>query len=175
MKSNLLIVLVAISALVIGVAVQMYNVADQQSEQMPPKLEFSFPDMQEKMQPVTQWQGKILVINFWATWCPPCLKEIPEFIQWQQEFQPDSVQFVGIAIDDKDAVAGFLKSIGVNYPMLIAGDEGFMLARQLGNIVNVLPFTIIVDRQGKIVHRQSGELSRAQFLEAVRPLIRSYD
>jgi len=127
------------------------------------------------MQHISQWTGKILVINFWATWCPPCLKEIPEFIRWQQEFQAEQVQFVGIALDQHKAVADYLQTVDINYPMLIADDAGTELAGRLGNILNTLPFTVIVNQQGQIVLRQLGELSREQFLAAVRPLFGAND
>ena len=171
MKTNLLIALFAMLALVAGVIVQMQLSADQQSAAPAQQLEFAFPDVNGQMQAVSQWRGKILLLNFWATWCPPCLKEMPDFIQWQQEFQASDVQFVGIALDDQAAVAAYLQRINVNYPILIAGDEGSVLARQLGNIINAVPFTVVIDRQGQIVHRQPGELSRKQFLQVVQPLL----
>lgn len=171
MKNNGLIALVAILALVVGFALQKYNGLESQSSSTAVQLDFSFPDTKGEMQPISQWRAKILVINFWATWCPPCLKEIPEFIQWQQEFQSEQVQFVGIALDDQKAVVDYLQTVAINYPMLIAGDEGVMLAQQLGNILNTLPFTVIVNQQGQIVLRQLGELSREQFLEALQPLL----
>jgi len=170
MKNNGLIALVAVLALVVGFVLQQLGGSDNQSKSTPVQLDFSFPDMKGQLQSITQWQGKILVINFWATWCPPCLKEIPEFIQWQQEFQSQQVQFIGIALDDQQAVADYLQTVELDYPVLIAGDTGTELAKRLGNIINTLPFTVIVNQQGQIVHRQLGELSRAQFLESVRPL-----
>lgn len=171
MKTGLLILLVASIALAAGVLLQQHNQPAGGVEKAEPALQFSFPDMDGRLQAVSQWRGKILVINFWATWCPPCLKEIPEFIQWQARHQSNNVQFVGIAIDDRDAVADYLQRVAVNYPILIAGDEGSMLARQLGNIINAVPFTVIVDQQGRIVHRQPGELTAEQFLRVVEPLL----
>ncbi|MDD2761727.1 MAG: TlpA disulfide reductase family protein, partial [Methylomonas sp.] len=107
MKSKVWIVLVAISALAVGMVMQMRTISERLPESSP-QLDFSFPDMKGQTQSVAQWRGQILVINFWATWCPPCLKEIPEFIRWQREFAADSVRFVGIALDDDAAVAEFL-------------------------------------------------------------------
>ncbi len=168
MKNNVLIALVAVLALVVGVLMRLDDGNPGRPEST--KLDFSFPDVNGQMQAVSQWQGKILLINFWATWCPPCLKEIPEFVKWQQEFAENGIQFVGISLDEQAAVADYLKTIELNYPMLVAGDAGAMLAQQLGNILNAVPFTVVVNQQGQIVYRQPGELSREQFLKVVQPL-----
>lgn len=171
MKTGLLILLVAGIALTAGILLQQHNLPAGGVEKAEPALQFSFPDMDGRVQAVSQWRDKILVINFWATWCPPCLKEIPEFIQWQQAYRAKNLQFVGIAIDDRESVADYLQRVAVNYPLLIAGDEGSVLAHQLGNIINAVPFTVIVDQQGQIVHRQPGELTKEQFLRVVEPLL----
>ncbi|MBS3964795.1 MAG: TlpA family protein disulfide reductase [Methylomonas sp.] len=173
MKKNIVIGLVVLVALAGGLWVQVLRQAPVST---PPgigaaSLDFAFPDVDGQMQNIRQWQGKILVINFWATWCGPCLQEIPEFIRLQDEYGGRGVQFVGIAIEDREAVAAYLKGVAVNYPVMVAGDAGSYLARQLGNIINAVPFTVIVDHQGQIVHRQPGELSRQQFQRIVEPLL----
>lgn len=175
MKARLLIVLAAVLALLAGVALRMQQASLEQSATVSAELQFSFPDVNGQPQSVSQWRGKILVINFWATWCPPCLKEIPEFMQWQQEFAAKGVQFVGIALDEQQAVADYLQKTPVNYPMLVAGDAGSVLARQFGNIINAVPFTVVVDGRGQIVHRQPGEMQRDEFLRVLRPLLEAND
>ncbi|AEG00159.1 TlpA family protein disulfide reductase [Methylomonas methanica] len=171
MKTALMILLVAGIALAAGIFLQQQNQPAVAVDKAGPALQFSFPDTDGQVHSASQWQGKILVVNFWATWCPPCLKEIPEFIQWQDTYRAKNLQFVGIAIDDRDSVAEYTQRVAVNYPILIAGDEGSVLAHQLGNIINAVPFTVIVDQQGRIVHRQPGELTKAQFLRVVEPLL----
>ncbi|MGH8666480.1 MAG: TlpA family protein disulfide reductase [Burkholderiales bacterium] len=109
-------------------------------------------------QPMAQWRGKVLVVNFWATWCPPCLKEIPEFIRLQQRYGPKGVQFVGIAIDNTSQVLGFMAQHGMNYPVLMAEREGLDLARAAGNRLGGLPFTVVIDRQGKAAQVELGVL-----------------
>ncbi|MCK9607417.1 MAG: TlpA family protein disulfide reductase [Methylomonas sp.] len=171
MKTTLMILIVAGIALAAGFLWHQQNRPAVAVETASPGLHFQFPDADGRLQAVSQWRGKILVINFWATWCPPCLKEIPEFIQWQQAYRAKNLQFVGIAIEDRDAVSVYLQGIAINYPILIAGDEGSVLAHQLGNIINAVPFTVIVDQQGRIVHRQPGELTKEQFLQVIEPLM----
>jgi len=171
MKIKLIFLLVAILATAAGYKLQ-HNVSETKPlEPASAELTFAFPDLNGNLQNAQQWRGKILLINFWATWCGPCLKEIPEFIQLQQEYQDQNLQFIGIAIDDRQAVADYLQRIKINYPILIAGDTGSLLSHQLGNIINAVPFTVIVNPQGQIVHRQPGVLSKSQFLEVVQPLL----
>lgn len=171
MKSNLLLALVAVLALLGGVSLHALLAWQNDSVAEIGQLAFEFPDVDGRPQNVAQWRGKVLVINFWATWCPPCLKEIPEFVEWQREYQARNVQFVGIAVEDSLPVAKYLNSQAVNYPILVAGDAGSELARQLGNLFNAVPFTVVVDSQGRIVYRQPGEMSKEQFLQAVQPLL----
>lgn len=170
MKQNLLLVAVALLALIVGFAArrQFQGTVASSAE---PALSFAYPDLDGKMQAVSQWRGKILVINFWASWCGPCKQEIPEFIALQQQYAGQGVQFVGIAIDDREPVSAFLQQVKINYPILLAGDTGITLSRELGNIVGVLPFSVVVNQQGQIVHRQLGELSKNDLIGVIEPLL----
>jgi len=131
----------------------------------------SFYDLHEKVQPLAQWQGKVMVVNFWATWCPPCIAEIPEFIKFQKQYAKQGVQFVGIAIDQKSKVQAFADEMGMNYPVLLGDLAGIDLARRIGNAQGGLPYTVIVDRSGKIVTTQLGTLSPEKLEEIITPLL----
>jgi len=169
MKNLLLIMVIATLALAAGVMTRLQTGVGA----VPPAaaLNFAFPDVDGKLQDVSQWQGKILIINFWASWCGPCKQEIPEFIGLQKRYADKGVQFIGIAVDDREPVLAFLRQVESNYPMLIAGNAGSALSNQLGNIIGVLPFTVVVNRQGQIVHRQPGEWTEKDFIEVVEPLL----
>lgn len=171
-KNIFCLLLLAMTALISGFFAQ-YLSSNEAVKTNSPMLEFSLPDMTGQQQHISQWQNKIRIINFWATWCPPCLKEIPEFIQLQNQFNDQNIQFIGIAIDNKQSVINYLATIPINYPILMAEYEGASLAQQLGNNFRILPFTLIINQQGQIIHRQHGEISRAQILAIIKPNIKS--
>lgn len=100
-------------------------------------------------QALAQWQGKPLVINFWATWCSPCREEMPAFSRLQEKHAVNGVQFVGIALDTPENVATYLKQVHVSYPLLMAESEGMELTQQLGNSRLALPYTVVLDATGK--------------------------
>jgi thiol-disulfide isomerase/thioredoxin len=134
-------------------------------------LALSLPDAAGREQSIGQWRGKVVVVNFWATWCEPCRKEMPEFIRAQTEFGARGLQFVGIAVDQADKVDQFAKNLGLNYPTLIGGYGAIELSKTLGNRLAALPFTIIVDRQGRVAHTQLGPLKPDQLQSIVAKLL----
>ena len=131
----------------------------------------SFYDLEEKVQPLAQWKGKVLVVNFWATWCPPCRAEIPEFIRFQKQYEKQGVQFVGIAIDQKSKVQTYAKEIGMNYPVLLGDLAGIDLARRIGNTEGGLPYTVVVDRKGQIITTQLGTISFEKLDTTIKPYL----
>ncbi len=134
-------------------------------------LEARLDDLSGTPQAISQWRGQVLVVNFWATWCSPCLKEIPEFVRLQTRYAEKGVQFVGIAIDDKSRVATFVKQHGVNYPTLIADMEGLTLARAAGNRLGGLPFTVVIDRAGRSARVELGVLDEKKLAPLLERLL----
>lgn len=136
-----------------------------------PLFSTSLTNLQGMQQNLRQYQGKIIVLNFWATWCPPCRKEIPDFIALQEQYKAQGLQFIGIAVEDKEPVAEYIATTKINYPILLGGDNGITLAQQLGNSVGAVPYTLIVNRQGQIVYQHPGELSKEQLVAVITPLL----
>jgi thiol-disulfide isomerase/thioredoxin len=134
-------------------------------------LALSLPDAQGAEQSIGQWRGKVVVVNFWATWCAPCREEMPEFMRAQTEFGTKGVQFVGIAVDQADKVAQFAKELGLNYPTLVGGFGAVELSKTLGNNFAALPFTVIIDRQGRVAHTQLGPLKPENLRSIVSKLL----
>lgn len=121
-------------------------------------LSLSLPDSTGKAQPMAQWKGKGLIVNFWATWCEPCVDEMPELSALHSELAPRDIQVLGIGIDSKENIARFGSQLKIAYPLFSAGLEGTELARQFGNKVGGLPFTVLVDRTGNVRKTYIGRL-----------------
>lgn len=132
---------------------------------------FTLPDLEDAAHRSSEWQGKVIILNFWATWCPPCIKETPTFVELQEEYAARGLQLVGVAIDDKNNVQDFMDTYGVNYPMLIGEDNAIQVAKDYGNRFGALPYTVIIDRQGTIQFIQRGELTREIAEENIRHLL----
>ena len=111
------------------------------------------------------------MITFWASWCPPCVREIPAFIKLQAAYAEQGLVIVGIALDNKQNVADFVDPMDMNYPILLAEKEGIALAQAYGNRLGVLPYTVIVDRNGKIIYTQRGELTYSIAEKVIKPLL----
>jgi len=134
-------------------------------------LGVSLPDLDGREQRLDQWRGKVLVVNFWATWCAPCREEMPQFVKTQTALGAQGLQFVGIAVDQGDKIKQFATEIGLNYPTLVGGMGAMQLSKTLGNDLMALPFTVIVGRDGRIVHTQLGPLKQAQLDSIVAKLL----
>ncbi|WP_324780026.1 TlpA family protein disulfide reductase [Thiobacillus sedimenti] len=130
--------------------------------------QLAFPDLQGRAQPLSQWRGRVVVLNFWASWCAPCRDEIPDFVALRAQFEPHGVEFVGIAVDTAANVRQFLQQVSVSYPILIGEGAAQELARQLGDTQGALPYTIVLDRDGKVVLSHLGRLPRATLEASLR-------
>jgi len=104
------------------------------------------------------WEGKVLVLNFWASWCPPCVEEMPELDQLQRQFSGKNVLFVGIAVDSPSNVRDFLKKTPVSYPIVMGGMNASSIYKALGNTQSALPYTVVISPQGKVIDTKLGKI-----------------
>lgn len=123
--------------------------------------ELSLDDHTGAPQALRQYQGKRLLINFWATWCPPCVEEMPE-IDAVRQAQAGGFEVLGLGVDTPSNLREFMQKTPVSYPILRAGAAGTELARKLGNDKGALPFSVLLSEQGQILARKLGKLSRAE-------------
>ena len=133
----------------------------------------SFLDLNGKPRKLNEWQGRILICNFWATWCAPCREEIPLLMAAREKYASLELEIVGIAIDNVVKVREFTSSFNISYPVLLAEADGLDLMRRLGNITGGLPYTVVADRQGNVLHRKLGAFHPGDLDTILGPLART--
>ena len=155
---------IASAAVAFGAAL-WWRSKEEQVPQSVPSAELApfwvtpWADPQGKALNVQQLQGKPLLINFWATWCPPCVEELPLINAFFQQNKANGWQVLGLAVDRVDMVQKFLRKNPVDFPVAMAGLGGSELGRALGNLSGGLPFTVVVNGAGAIAHRKLGRVT----------------
>jgi len=127
--------------------------------------EFAAIDLDGQLRNISEWDGQLIFLNFWATWCPPCKKEIPAFIELQKAYGNQGFQIISIAVDDEEEVRAYAEEMGMNYPIMAVQAEGVGLAKRYGNGIGILPYTVIINRDGEISTTITGELSKKRAKE----------
>jgi peroxiredoxin len=122
----------------------------------------TFPDADGQPQPLSQWRGRPLVVNFWATWCPPCVEEMPDLQKARDAYGDRGVEVIGIGIDNAAKIAAFRDRHHLSLPLLVAGVGGSDLNRALGNASGALPYTVLIDADGRIRERHLGQVQPEQ-------------
>jgi thiol-disulfide isomerase/thioredoxin len=116
----------------------------------------AFTDAEGRPQSLGRFQGRVLVLNFWATWCAPCREEMPAFTRLQAKWGEQGVQFVGLSAEEPGPVARFGRELGINYPLWTGGEVVGDLARRLGNSRGVLPYSVIFGPGGEVLAQKVG-------------------
>jgi len=160
--------LVLLGAAVLGAYVhERYSAAPPAPGPQPPaaaptvperRPQFSLTDSHGERRSIAEWDGHPLLVNFWATWCEPCAREIPLLNQLREQGRPPGLEVIGIAVDRPEAVAAYLAKHPVNYPVLIGEQEGLDVATAFGIEVIGFPITVFIDRRGEVLAVHSGEL-----------------
>jgi thiol-disulfide isomerase/thioredoxin len=166
----IIIVVISLLALVSGVLTSqwIYKTGLASDPAVKTFLENPWQTPDGKAANTQEWQGKVLVVNFWASWCPPCVEEMPTLDKLQQEFLKQNVLFVGIGIDSPSNIREFLEKTPVSYPIMIGGLQGSNLSKQMGNSQGALPYTIIINSKGKSSYSKLGKISEDELRSAIK-------
>ena len=130
----------------------------------------SMQDLAGQPHPFSQYQGQWVIMNFWGTWCPPCVDEMPELDGIYKTISKNGIIMLGVAIDSPSAVRAFQDQVKVTYPLVLGGFEGTELATALGNKTGGLPYTVIIDPNGDVAWQKGGRIDAAKLLAAVERL-----
>ncbi len=133
--------------------------------------DFSLNSLEGDRRSLSEWDGNIILLNFWATWCPPCRKEMPDFIELREQLESEPFEIIGVAIDQAEPVQDFVDEIGVEYPILLAELEGLTIMREYGNQLTTLPYTVVIDRNQRIIKTFRTEVTKEDVLEIIQPLL----
>lgn len=128
-------------------------------------------DENNHSQNLSQYRGKILVVNFWATWCPTCREEMPDLSAFYKENVQNNVAVLGIAVDKVEKVKAYVTQTPVAYPIFSSEEKAMELSRDLGNDFGWLPYTIIIDRQGKVAKIIYGRINKANLQKEINSLL----
>ncbi len=164
----------ALIALALGVFFGLQKTGLNPFASPPPArvTDITLPDIGGTEQNGAQWLGKVVVVNHWASWCPPCVREIPVLLDAQERLGNQGLQVVGIAHDFAEAARNFGDQVGINYPSLVIATGGSELMISQGNPQgSALPFTAIFDRDGNLAETRLGELDTETLNALVQPLL----
>lgn len=177
-RSNLIVVAVAVLGAVMGLLAggwyrQPPEVAAPPGvavlRQGDMRADPALADLEGRPRHLGEWDGRLVLVNFWATWCGPCRDEMPLLDHSMTAFADKGLQVVGIAIDDADAVRGFLKESPVRYPILLDAANGVDPSLIFGDTRQVLPFSVLIGRDGRLVDQRAGSFSQASLTAWLQP------
>ena len=173
LRPRVLLTLAAIVATLAGLAAHWWWLerTDAAARDIPALMVVTLADVQGHPQTLSQYRGKVLVINFWATWCAPCREEMPDLIKLQARYGERGLQLVGVAIDEPTPVKAYLREMPTNYPILIGGFAGIQYTRQAGDASGSLPFTLVLDRSGNRADAYLGRVDPRELEATLLPLL----
>jgi thiol-disulfide isomerase/thioredoxin len=152
-------------------AVFNHSATDYSKLSTQPLFTSKLPNPDGINQDLSQYKGKIIVLNFWATWCPPCREEMPELSELYTEYKNKNVVVLGVAVDELALVKEFSLASPVGYPLFAAENDGMVLGNDLGNDKGVLPYTVIINQNGTVVETYFGRITKTLLESALRPLL----
>lgn len=154
----------------VAISVNVPAVSAERSAKTLPELTLN--DLDGHSHGLSEWRGKVILLNFWATWCGPCQTEIPAFIRFQSEYGGRGLQIIGAGLDDVRTLRHYVRTVGINYPVLQADPERqYELLNQWGDPFGVLPYSVVIGRDGRLVFMRLGIFSDEAFTRVVKPLL----
>ncbi|MFZ4498755.1 MAG: TlpA disulfide reductase family protein [Burkholderiales bacterium] len=173
MKTRILIAGLVVLAVAAGAAVGIGRKSSVESPDPRAQAIFSarLPDSSGVEHDLARYRGKVVVVNFWASWCAPCIEEMPGFVRLQEKYRDRGLVFVGVAIDDPDAVGPFMQRLGINYPVLTAEAAGYELLKAAGDEKGVMPYTLLIDRTGAVSQTRAGIYRESELDQALAALL----
>lgn len=148
-------------------ASRRYAIGDADDAAIELLYRLTLPDAEGRPVALDTLRRQPAVLNFWATWCPPCVEEMPELSGIGEEFRARQLQVIGIGIDSASNIGEFSRKTPMRYPLLVAGNSGLELVRRLGNTAGALPFTVVVARDGTVTWRTLGRFKTAELRAAI--------
>jgi len=137
-----------------------------------PAPAFTLPDLDGTRRSLAEFEGKgVVLVNFWATWCPPCLREVPTLVHLDRQFRARGLHIVGVALDDADRVREFATEQGIDYTLLTGSRAAFEIARRFGDRRGTLPYSVVIGPGGRIRATHMGALTPDKATALVRPLL----
>ena len=122
---------------------------------------------------LTTWQNKIIVLNFWATWCPPCREEMPELSKMQDQYKNQNLVIIGLSTEDLNTTKNFIAEHPVSYPVLAGDMQAMTFAESLGNNQSILPYTVVIDEKGRLVKAFFGRVNQTLLEKTITPLLKN--
>lgn len=133
---------------------------------------FTLPGLDGKPHALEEWRNKVILLNFWASWCSPCQSEIPALVAFQNQYGRQGLQVVGIGLDDEVKLRNVHRTLEINYPVLFTNSPVHPLMSRFGNRNGVVPYSVLISRTGEVVYTHTGVITRELFEEQVIPLLR---
>jgi peroxiredoxin len=133
---------------------------------------FTLPGMDGKQHQLSEWRNKVVLLNFWASWCSPCQSEMRDLVAYQTQYAAQGLQIVGIGLDDEKKLRNVQRSLEIDYPVLLDNTPGNPVMAGFGNREGVVPFSVLISREGKVVFRHTGLIDNGIFEEKVIPWLK---
>ena len=151
--------LVAVAAIAAGIGAGVWRVgAARDAAAARALFALTLPDAGGTAQPLSQWEGRPLVVNFWAPWCAPCVEEMPDLQRFRDQYRSRGLEVIGLGIDTAPRIREFRDQNRITLPLLVAGLEGSAIGDQLGNTAGVLPYTVLIGANGRVLERKVGRV-----------------